>query len=125
MNLYNVLINIVIVLGAKLRHFLECRITCLWKSNEQGKNESRYKSVNYKKQRSLPYGIIFAIVWKERDAKGENKSPAIGEAFFIFACMRLLLVQGEVDSNGYGYGSTHHWVVTHTEEAHHLNVSRN
>ena len=57
--------------------------------------------------------------------RGKNKSPAIGEAFFIFACMRLLLVQGEVDSNSYRYSCTYHWVVTHTEEAHHLNVSRN
>ena len=38
---------------------------------------------------------------------------------------KLLLVQCEVDSNGDSYRSTYHWVVTHTEEAHHLYVSRN
>ena len=48
----------------------------------------------------------------------------IGEAFYSQVA-NLLLVQREVDSYCYGYGSTHHWVVTHAEEAHHLNVSRN
>ena len=30
-----------------------------------------------------------------------------------------------LDSNSYCNSCTYHWVVTHTEEAHHLNVSRN
>ena len=37
----------------------------------------------------------------------------------------LLFIQGEVDGDGYRYGSTYHRVVTHAEEAHHLYVSRN
>ena len=36
----------------------------------------------------------------------------------------LLLVQGEVNGHSHRNGSTHHRVVTHTEEAHHLYVSR-
>ena len=38
---------------------------------------------------------------------------------------KLLLVQSQVDSYGDSYSSTYHRVVTHTEEAHHLYVSRN
>ena len=37
----------------------------------------------------------------------------------------LLLVQSEVDSYGDSYGCTYHRVVTHTQIAHHLYVSRN
>ena len=43
----------------------------------------------------------------------------------IFISRQLLLVEGEVDSNGDSHCCTYHRVVTHTEEAHHLNVSRN
>ena len=35
----------------------------------------------------------------------------------------LLLVQGQVNGDGNGNGSTDHRVVTNTQEAHHLNVS--
>ena len=38
---------------------------------------------------------------------------------------KLLLVDSEVDSYGNSNSSTYHRVVTHTEEAHHLYVSRN
>ena len=56
-----------------------------------------------------------------------------GISFFISATPKqgrlegspLLLVQCEVDSYGDSHGSTYHWVVTNTQEAHHLNVSRN
>ena len=49
----------------------------------------------------------------------------MGEALIFDIARKLLLVQGEVDSNGYRYCCTYHWVVTHTQEAHHLYVSRN
>ena len=38
---------------------------------------------------------------------------------------RLFLVDSQVDSNGDSHCSTYHWVVAHTEEAHHLYVSGN
>ena len=71
---------------------------------------------------------------EKRDKKGnsiKNKSLADESEAFGFIdspkgkqeCI-LLLVQGEVDGNSYRYGSTHHRVVTHTQEAHHLNVGR-
>ena len=52
------------------------------------------------------------------------KIPAAAGIFCIGGEAFLLLVQGEVDSNGYRNGSTYHRVVTHTQEAHHLYVSR-
>ena len=36
----------------------------------------------------------------------------------------LLLVQCEVEGNGDSHRSTYHRVVAHTQEAHHLDVSR-
>ena len=43
---------------------------------------------------------------------------------FNIYMQRLLLVQGKVDSNGNRNRGTYHRVITHAEEAHHLNVSR-
>ncbi len=37
----------------------------------------------------------------------------------------LLLVESEVNVYCASYRATYHWVVTDTEEAHHLNVCRN
>ena len=37
----------------------------------------------------------------------------------------LLLVESQVDSYSDSYCCTYHWVVTNTQEAHHLYVSRN
>ena len=45
--------------------------------------------------------------------------------YFSVISKKLLLVDSEVDSYGDSYSSTYHRVVTHTEEAHHLYVSRN
>ena len=50
MNRYIVLINIVVVLGAKLRHFPECHITCPWKSYKQSGIGNSYKSTDYENQ---------------------------------------------------------------------------
>ena len=41
------------------------------------------------------------------------------------AMQKRLLVQSESNVNGASYSTANHRVVTHTEEAHHLNVSRN
>ena len=38
---------------------------------------------------------------------------------------RLLLIESEVSLNSASNRATYHWVVTNTEEAHHLNVGRN
>ena len=51
-------------------------------------------------------------------------ASVLGAAIFLIA-INLFLVQGEVDSYGDSHGSTHHRVVTNTQEAHHLDVSRN
>ncbi len=48
--------------------------------------------------------------------------PSTGE---VGGVSLLLLVQRQVDGYGDGNGSTYHGVVTDTQEAHHLNVSRN
>ena len=53
-----------------------------------------------------------------------------GGSFFIasniqLACLSLLLVQSQVNIHGASYRATYHGVVAHTQEAHHLNVSRN
>ena len=44
--------------------------------------------------------------------------------YFVTRQLNLLLVDSHVNGNGNSNGSTYHWVVTHAEEAHHLNVSR-
>ena len=53
-----------------------------------------------------------------------------GGSFFIasniqLACLSLLLVQSQVNIHGASYRATYHGVVANTQEAHHLNVSRN
>ena len=66
------------------------------------------------------YQLVLVVI-------GANKNPCnlldyrdlILKKYFNLLFHRLL------DSNSYSNGSTYHWVVTHTEEAHHLNVSRN
>ena len=44
--------------------------------------------------------------------------------YFVTRQLKLLLVDSHVNGNGNSNGSTYHWIVTHAEEAHHLNVSR-
>ena len=48
---------------------------------------------------------------------------AISKPEFLLQA-RLLLVQSEVEGNGDSHRSTYHRVVAHTQEAHHLDVSR-
>ena len=50
--------------------------------------------------------------------------PLIYTYCFVIS-KNLLLVDSEVDSYSDSNSSTYHRVVTHTEEAHHLYVSRN
>ena len=47
------------------------------------------------------------------------------KALYFVISKKLLLVDSEVDSYGNSNSSTYHRVVTHTEEAHHLYVSKN
>ena len=56
-----------------------------------------------------------------------KKIPAILLDYrdLLYVVSRLLLVQKKVCLNSNSYSSTYHRVVTHTEEAHHLNVCRN
>ena len=59
-------------------------------------------------------------------SRSKKITPADWRGFFIDNFnQKLLFVDCEVDSNGYRNRSTDHWVVTHTQEAHHLYVSRN
>ena len=63
----------------------------------------------------------------EKKLNKKNLGIQIESQGFIYFVIskKLLLVDSEVDSYGDSYSSTYHWVVTHTEEAHHLYVSRN
>ena len=44
---------------------------------------------------------------------------------FRYIVIVLLLIQSKCYVHGASYGATYHWIITNTEEAHHLNVCRN
>ena len=56
-----------------------------------------------------------------------KKTPATIKAtgVWLYNLFRLFLVQEQVNLNGASNSTTYHWVVTDSEEAHHLYVSRN
>jgi hypothetical protein len=49
---------------AKLRHYFESCIDCLWKRCKQEKNGNSLKSADYEKSGFIPYGKLLVIVWK-------------------------------------------------------------
>ena len=69
--MYNDLVNIAIDLSffpvAKLRHYFESCISYLWKMCKGGKIGNCYKSMNYEKSYTIPYGKFPAKVWKRHD----------------------------------------------------------
>ena len=57
------------------------------------------------------------------EKKERSETPKSSDLNYL--CSKELLIQCLANCNGYGYGTTYHWVVAHTHEAHHLYVSRN
>ena len=60
-----------------------------------------------------------------KQKKGVSLFMTHPKHLFSVISKKLLLVDSEVDSYSDSNSSTYHRVVTHTEEAHHLNVGRN
>ena len=67
-------------------------------------------------------------LFKLKKTKNDSHNPCgIWESSYYINLAKseeLLLVQCEVEGNGDSHRSTNHRVVAHTQEAHHLNVSR-
>ena len=57
------------------------------------------------------------------DIQYKRKPPRTSFCCF-YACMKLLF-HCFLNRYGYGYCCANHWVVAHTEEPHHLDMSRN
>ena len=84
------------------------------------KNDDKVKA-HYKGHNTVSIGIYYIGINK----KGVPLFMAHPNHLFFVISKKLLLVDSEVDSYSDSYSSTYHRVVTHTEEAHHLYVSRN
>ena len=62
----------------------------------------------------------------ERQKQKTGNKGVIAFVSCLVTCMNeLFLVQCKVNLYGDRYGSTYHWIVTDSEESHHLYVSGN
>ena len=84
------------------------------------KNDDKVKA-HCKGHNTVSIGICYIGINK----KGVPLFMTHPKHLFSVISKKLLLVDSEVDGYGDSYSSTYHRVVTHTEEAHHLYVSRN
>jgi len=84
--MYNDLVSTVINYSyfsvAKIRHYFESYIVCLWKIFNQEKNGNCCKSMNYEKPYIAPYGKFPAKVWKEQSVSLLSKGNLLSKGDF-------------------------------------------